>query len=79
MSIGIGMLWFDNEPKSSLAEKVNRAAEYYKNKYGKSPNKCYINPKAREKKHKGIINGIKIFTSPTILPNHIWIGREVQA
>ena len=78
MSIGMGMLWFDNE-QSSLAEKVNRAAEYYKNKYGKAPNKCYINPKAREKKHKGIINGIKIFTSPTILPNHIWIGREVKA
>lgn len=78
MSIGTGMLWFDNDPKSSLAVKVIRAADYYKKKYGKVPNKCYINPKDREKKLKGFVNGIKIFTSPTIITNHIWIGREVQ-
>jgi hypothetical protein len=42
--MNIGMLWFDNDPKAGLTTKVERAAVYYLNKYGKSPNLCFVHP-----------------------------------
>ena len=42
--MNIGMLWFDNDPKVNLDAKVERAASYYRNKYGKTPTLCFIHP-----------------------------------
>ena len=41
-----GMLWFDNDPKTALVVKIERAAEYYLKKYGRKPNLCLIHPTA---------------------------------
>ena len=38
-----GMLWFDNDPKTDLTFKINKAAEYYRQKYGNTPNLCLRN------------------------------------
>jgi len=38
----VGMLWFDATPDRSLGAKVERAATYYREKYGRRPNVCYI-------------------------------------
>lgn len=43
-----GMLWFDNDPKTALAVKIERAVEYYQKKYGRKPNLCLIHPNALE-------------------------------
>lgn len=40
----IGMLWFDNDPKTGLEIKIERAATYYRNKYGKNPTLCFVHP-----------------------------------
>jgi hypothetical protein len=37
-------LWFDSDPKRDLAEKVARAADRYRFKFGRRPNLCYVNP-----------------------------------
>lgn len=71
--MNIGMLWFDNDPKTDLSVKIEEAAKYYQKKYGQMPNVCMINPSMLTKKKKGP-NGVKVTTSPTILPNHLWIG-----
>jgi len=42
--MNIGMLWFDNDPKAGLDTKVERAAVYYRNKYGRIPTLCYVHP-----------------------------------
>ncbi len=42
--MNIGMLWFDNDPKAGLDTKVERAAVYYRNKYGRTPTLCYLHP-----------------------------------
>lgn len=70
-----GMLWFDNDPKTPLPEKINQAADYYKRKYGKQPNLCVVNPRmlAQEKAAGG---RIEIQASAAILPNHLWIGVD---
>ena len=40
----VGMLWFDNDAKSELDTKIERAALYYHKKYGKVPNLCFVHP-----------------------------------
>ncbi len=42
--MNIGMLWFDNDPKAEINAKIERAAIYYRNKYGKTPNLCFVHP-----------------------------------
>lgn len=74
-----GMLWFDNDPRASLDIKIQKAAQYYKQKYGRLPDLCLVNP--------GMLTGQKISKEDKItvrpyrpvLPGHIWIGVEDQS
>ena len=43
-----GMLWYDNDPKTALTAKIERAVDYYHKKYGRKPNLCLIHPTALE-------------------------------
>jgi hypothetical protein len=81
----IGMLWFDNDKGADLNIKVTRAAQYYKKKYGQTPNLCFVNPcmvaangngngSHSGKKIAKTGNGVEIRESTTLLPNHFWIG-----
>ncbi|GAB4418991.1 MAG: hypothetical protein Kow002_06290 [Anaerolineales bacterium] len=70
-----GMLWFDNDPKTALAVKIEKAVAYYRKKYGRSPNLCLINPGMAEGETP--LEG-KITVRPyrPVLPGHLWIGIE---
>ncbi len=70
-----GMLWFDNDPKTELPAKIERAADYYRKKYGKTPNICLVNPRmlSNEKTKAG---RVELRPSPVILPNHLWLGVD---
>jgi hypothetical protein len=71
----IGMLWFDNDKKADLRAKIARAAKYYQNKYGDTPNLCFIHPGMLPENGNGSQAGeIEVRTSNTILPHHFWIG-----
>jgi len=83
----IGMLWFDNDKKSSTPSKVEKAARYYQKKYGKNPDICYVHPKmvvGEKGKKNGSRNNagknplkigkILVLKNDKILPNHFWIG-----
>lgn len=83
--MNVGMLWFDNDPKSGLTTKVARAAAYYRNKYGKVPTLCFVHPSMLTKgspaavepvaAEKGVVTeGVEIRSNPSVLPNHFWIG-----
>jgi hypothetical protein len=70
-----GMLWFDNDPKTALAAKIERAVDYYRKKYGRVPNLCLINPGMVEKEtpEQGEIT---VRPYRPVLPGHLWIGIE---
>jgi hypothetical protein len=70
-----GMLWFDNDPKTALNQKVQQAAEYFHNKYGQSPDLCLVHPSMmpEEEQDSGII---KIRPWRTVTPGHLWIGVD---
>ena len=85
----IGMLWFDNDKQDNLSEKIRRAANYYRNKYGKTPNLCFVHPcmlpnPIEDEAHEPVepqpfnIGVVEIRTSNTMLPNHFWIGVNRQ-
>ena len=42
----VGLLWYDDDAGRGLAAKVKRAAQRYREKYGRLPNTCYVNPQA---------------------------------
>jgi hypothetical protein len=69
----VGMLWYDNDLKRSLAQKVTRAAEHYRAKYGVTPNLCFVNPMQLPRGSEAA-NGIQVRAERTILPNHFWLG-----
>ena len=84
--MNIGMLWFDNDPKLGLDAKIERAASYYSEKYGKPPTVCFVHPSmipeidkgdtsdARAVKVNASSGGLMVRSNQTVLPNHFWIG-----
>lgn len=73
----IGMLWFDNDPKSDVLSKVQKAAAYYLAKYGENPNLCFVHPSMLPEANT-TADGISVRSNHTMLPNHFWIGVQSQ-
>ncbi len=73
-----GMLWFDNDPKVDLQAKIARAADYYRKKYGISPDLCFVHP-SMVNAELPRRNGIEVRTTQLVLPNHLWIGKHEAA
>jgi len=72
-----GMLWFDNDQKTSLANKIDRAAQYYKKKYGQSPEICFVHPKMIETASDSKdLSVMEVKASDMVLLHHFWIGRR---
>lgn len=77
--MNIGMLWFDNDQKTAIPYRIERAAEYYRTKYGKRPDLCFVHPsmlpKENETANPSIKSGdIEVRPSKAVLPNHFWLG-----
>lgn len=68
-----GMLWFDNSERT-LKQKIADAVEYYKKKYGKSPNLVLIHPSVLEEDLN--VDDATVRPYRPVLPGHIWIGIE---
>jgi hypothetical protein len=69
----IGMLWFDNDPKTTIQGRIEKALEYYRRKYQKDPNLVLVNPKDLPAEHN---LPMELRAERTIRPGHIWIGQE---
>ena len=82
----VGLLWYDSDPRRALEDKIERAAQRYREKYGRWPNTCYVHPKA--------VNGhsgqdlrvpfrsqdrrakIRVVSAPNVLLHHFWLGES---
>ncbi len=75
----VGMLWFDNDPRTALSVKIIRAANYYRQKYGQTPNLCLVHPTMLGKgsdMDDECPGKVVVRSNRTILPGHLWIGKE---
>ena len=70
----IGMLWYDDDNKSKLDEKVARAVEYYRAKYGVQPTECYVHPGMLAEEQPALTAGVRLRGSGTVIKNHFWLG-----
>jgi hypothetical protein len=78
--MNVGMMWFNDNPKTPLTAQVLEAAEYYRAKYGQNPNLCLVNPAMYEQISKEPLEGqagkVVIRSLRSILPGHLWIGVD---
>ena len=74
----IGMLWFDDDSRRTLEEKLRRAMEHYLTKYGHSPTLCFVHPETLNGGPERIA-GLHVRKSRLVMPNHFWIGFEDRA
>jgi hypothetical protein len=76
--MNVGMLWFDGDNKCDVESRVKRAADFYKSKYGRAPNLCFVHPQTLEQGQPASVDGIKILSSMSVLPDHFWLGVEEE-
>ncbi len=70
-----GMLWFDNNPKVALKDKIEKAIAYYRKKYNHEPNLCLIHPSMMD--HGELdFDEMTVRAYRPVLPGHLWIGVE---
>jgi hypothetical protein len=78
--MNVGMLWFDNDPRTALKAKVERAADYYRQKYGLVPDLCLVHPSMlpgpRSESIEARSGSVAVRPNRAILPGHLWIGRD---
>jgi len=74
----IGLLWYDNDPKKTLEQRVREAMERYREKFGRAPNTCYIHP-ADLNGHTLALEGVRVLAASNILRNHVWVGYDEEA
>jgi len=63
--------------------KVERAAAYYRNKYGRQPTLCFVHPtmigstSVENGEQTSLKTGnIEVRSTRSVLPNHFWIGMN---
>jgi hypothetical protein len=88
--MNVGMLWFDNDPRTALTAKVARAADYYNQKYGLVPDLCLVHPSMLAKAQPNLAEGpvLSVAEGPSgkvalrsdrlVQPGYLWIGKEDQ-
>lgn len=83
-----GLLWYDDDPRRGLEDKIGRAAERYREKYGRWPNTCYVHPQAvadhlgqdlrvacsRAERQRIV----RVVSAPNILLHHYWLGERTK-
>jgi hypothetical protein len=84
----IGLLWYDNDPRRTLEDKIGQAAQRYREKYGRWPNTCYVHPQAVAEpaeqgqemacRLKGSRTTIQVLSAPNILLHHLWLGESAN-
>jgi hypothetical protein len=73
--MNIGMMWFDNDPKTALATKIERAADYYAKKYGRRPDLCLVHPSMLGENQTAEC-AIAVRPYRPVMPGHLWIGID---
>jgi len=73
----VGLLWFDNDPRRGIEEKVLRAAAHYQRKYGRMPDVCFVHPNMLNGNGRRSVlraGEVEIRPGRAILPDYFWLG-----
>lgn len=75
--MNIGMLWQDDS-KTDLYGKIQRAVDYYISKYGKVPNRCFVHPSAVPDGEQQRVGPVELVGHKSVRLNHFWMGVEEE-
>ena len=67
--VKVGWLWFDDDSKSSLEDKVARAAARYQVRFGRSPRLCYVH-RGTVGEHGLTCGRLQLRGAGNVLPHH---------
>jgi hypothetical protein len=75
------LLWYDDDPRRELADKVKRAVERYMQKYGHAPDVCYVldEPEIRKLLDGGcakFAEDVRVLPAKSVLRWHFWLGVQ---
>ncbi|MCB9098024.1 MAG: hypothetical protein H6632_00680 [Anaerolineales bacterium] len=70
-----GLLWFDSDPNRNIVDKINQAAQHYRQKLAQMPTVCYVNIQDFDE-NCSEINGIMLKPKSNILRHHYLVGVE---
>ncbi|CAG1015070.1 hypothetical protein ANAEL_05161 [Anaerolineales bacterium] len=74
-----GMLWFDNDPRTTLNVKIQKAMDYYSKKFGRTPDICLVHPSMLDNGKRQVeLGNLTIRPYRPVMPGHFWIGVEDQ-
>jgi hypothetical protein len=68
-----GLLWFDDNPKVPFASKVDSAVRRYRERFGRSPDVCYVHPQTWAAA-TAMPAQVQVIPSSTVRPDHFWVG-----
>lgn len=83
----IGLMWYDDDPKRVVEDKVRHGAERYREKHGRWPNTCYIHADGPSSPSddpdaacdSGAFEGrIRLVRATNILRHHYWLGESTE-
>jgi hypothetical protein len=69
----LGLLWNDDDPQSTLHDKVARAVTHFRARYGATPTVCIVNPELLPHGPQ-IVAGVRLRSAPAVMINQFWIG-----
>lgn len=68
-AVSLGWLWFDDDPKTSLDEKVGLAAARFRQKFGHQPRLCYVSERALAGQDRAA-GALQVRGAGNVLPGH---------
>lgn len=68
-----GLLWFDNDKKRPVAQKIADAIDRYRQKLGRAPTVCYIN---EAEAGASDVGNVKVVAARNVLKWHYFVGVE---
>lgn len=73
----MGMLWKDDHPHRTLAQKVARGAEYFRRRYQEEPTVCFVHPSMLPTGSGGglvLAAGLRVLAARNVPAGHLWLG-----
>ena len=75
--VELGWLWFDNDPKTSLEDKLARAAVHYRQKFGRAPRVCYVRVGTLADS-QARLGPVHLRSAANVLPGHFLFVVETE-
>jgi hypothetical protein len=76
-AVSLGWLWFDDDPKTSLEQKVGQASARFRQKFGRPPRVCFVSLRTLGDQPLAL-GPVQVRGANNVLPGHFLFVVEEQ-